>query len=143
MSCPNQIGVKNVLIAFTDCDNGTAGGIGNVAAIAHDMAQDSLPEYDFTGYKLEGVSGGRVKRTYENAKIKLKIIRNLGIPLAYYQGRASMDVQIEHINGSTVTGLSGFVTDKQESDGNEVELTLEFKPSNMTEVLPPGSSLQQ
>ena len=139
MACPNQIGVKNLTIAFTDCDAPSPGGIGDVKATAHIMDKDALPEYQATPYKLEGLSGGRVKRSYQNASIKLKLIRNLAVPLAYYQGRAGLDVQIEHINGSVMTGTGGFVTDPQASDGNSVEFTADFQ--SLTEILPPGAAL--
>jgi hypothetical protein len=139
MSCPNQVGVKNLTLGFTDCD-GDSGGIGNVAPLAHVMSLDELPMYQVVPYKLEGLSGGRVKRTYENSKIELSVVRNLAVPLAYYQGRASIDYQCEHINGSVMTGVGGFVTGQDTSDGNDVKLTIEF--ATIVEVLPPGATLQ-
>ena len=139
MSCPNQVGVKNLTLNFIDCDNGASGGIGNVGPISHTMSQDTLPSYDSVPYTLESLSGGRVKRTYKNCSVKVDVVRNLAIPLAYYQGRASVDYQCEHINGSTFTGVGGFVTEPEDSDGNEVSMTLVYK--ELVEVLAPGASL--
>ena len=101
------------------------------------MAVDALPEIDSVPYKLQGLSAGRVKRTMKNATIKLNVVRSLAVPLSYYQGRASMDVQIEYLNGSVITGLAGAVTDPQPTDGNDVAFTVEFKI--LTEILAPSS----
>jgi hypothetical protein len=137
MACANQVGVKNLTLAFTDCRSGDAGGIGNVKATSHIMAQDALPELDSVPYKLTGLSAGRVKLTYKNASIKLNIVRNLAVPLSYYQGRASMDVQIEFLNGGVMTGIAGAVTEPQASDGNEVNFTVEF--DSLSEILSPSA----
>jgi len=139
MVCMNQLGVKNLTIAFTDCDAPSPGGIGDVKATAHIMNQDALPEYEATPYKLEGLSGGRVKRTFKNCTVKLDIMRNQAIPLAYYQGRAGLDIQVEHINGSVFTATGGAVTDFEASDSNSVSFTAEF--GQLTEILPPGATL--
>ncbi len=140
MGCLNQVGVKNLLLGFADCDNGSSGGIGNVAGVTHSMAQDELPMYDSVPYTLEALSGGRVKRTYKNCSIKVNVVRNKAIPLQYYQGRASVDYQCEHIDGSVFTGAAGSVVEADDSDSNEVSMTISF--ASIVEVLAPGATLR-
>lgn len=139
MACLTQVGVRNLTIAFTDCDAPSPGGIGDIKATAHIMNQDALPMIEATPYNLEGLSGGRVKRTFKNATIQLDIMRNPAIPLAYYQGRAGLDIQIEYINGSVITGTNGGVTGPEASDTASVSFTTEF--TQLTEITPPGAAL--
>lgn len=137
-ACLNQIGVKNLMIEFVDCDAPNPGGIGNVKATAHCLHQDSLPEIDSVPYRLEELSCGRVRRTWKNATIRINVVRDLRIPLAYYQGRAGLNVQIEYINGDVFTGLAGNVTQPEPSDTSSVQFTVAFE--QITEVLPPTAA---
>lgn len=140
MACANQVGVKNLAITFRDCDGGLIGGVGDIRSRVHELAQDELPKYMMVNYTLEGLSGGRVKRTYKNARIEIMVVRDLSIPLAYYQGRASIDIQVEHVNGIVVTGIDGSVVEVETSDGNDVTMNIEFK--RVEELLPSGALAQ-
>lgn len=104
------------------------------------MAKDQLPSYLVTEYTLVGTVGGRVKRQYQNAKIKVDVQRDLSIPLAYYQGAAAIDYQCEHLSGAVITAASGYVVGAAESDGDTVTLNMEFAFIN--ELLPAGSLAQ-
>lgn len=137
MACPKVVGVKNLTFSFTDCDAGTDGGTGNIRARTHSMAKDELPMYVVTNFTLEGLSAGRVKRTYQNAKLEAKVVRDERIPLSYYQGRASISFQCEHVNGIVYTGNDGFVTGVESSDSNEISLTIEYE--RIEELLPSGA----
>lgn len=137
MACPNQVGVKNLTLAFRDCENGLPGGVGDIRPRTHVMSPDELPKYITTNFTLEGLSAGRVKRTYKNASVELMVVRDLRIPLQYYQGRAAITIQVEHVNGIVITGLDGFVTGVEASDGNDVSMTIEFE--RLEELLASGA----
>jgi hypothetical protein len=133
--CPEIVGVRNISLSFTDCDGGD--GAVSIRARTHTMSKDELPMYNMATYTLEGLSRGRAKRTYTNATIELPIVRDLAIPLIYYQGRAAISVQIEHINGVVVAASNGIVTGVEASDGNDVRMNLEF--AKIEELLPSGA----
>lgn len=129
--CGNQVGVRNILITFTDCDSGATYG-----PLAHELAGDAQPAYRLCEYSNEPLPGGFVRRTKGNNQIELVIIRDLRIPLALYQGCAAIDVTVEHFNGMVVTGNSGTGTGDSASDGHEVTLTATFR--EIDELLPAG-----
>lgn len=120
--CPNQVGIRNILIKFLDCDNNVTYG-----PVAHELATEEQPTYRLCEYTNEPLPGGYVRRTKGNNEISLMVIRNLGIPLALYQGCASIDITIEHFNGLVITGLSGTSTGEETSDAHEVTITATFK----------------
>jgi hypothetical protein len=127
--CPNQVGIRNILIKFVDCDNDVTYG-----PVSHELSGDEQPAYRLCEYSNEPLPGGYVRRTKGNNEISLAVIRNLGIPLALYQGCSSMDITIEHFNGLVVTGLSGTSTGDESSDGHEVTITATFQ--EVDELLP-------
>lgn len=139
-SCQNLVGVRNLVLGFVDCSSNVVGSAGTIKSRTHAMAKDELPMYMMVNYTNEGTSNGRVKRTYENCKVEIKVSRDISIPLQYYQGRASIDYQCEHLSGAVVTGLSGFVTGVETSDGDEVSMTIEF--IRLEELLPSGAIIQ-
>lgn len=138
--CQNQVGVLNLTLAFTNCGGLGSTGAGNIAPRTHQMAKDQLPMYIVVPFTLTGTTNGRVKRSYDNAKIKVDVSRDLSIPLAYYQGAAAIDYQCEHISGVVVTGSAGYCTGVTESDGDTVTMNLEF--SVLEELLPAGALAQ-
>jgi len=127
--CDNQIGVRNILIRFTDCDSNAVYG-----PFSHELAGSEQPTYRLCEFSNEALPGGYVRRTRGTNEISVMVIRNLGIPLALYQGCGSMDITIEHFNGMVITGLSGTSTGEESSDGHEVTLTASFK--EIDELLP-------
>lgn len=129
MSCENQVGVRNILIKFYDCDSGAVYG-----PISHELATDEQPRYRLCGSNNEALPGGYVRRTKGNEMMTLSVIRNIGIPLAMYQGCASIDITVEHFNGMVMTGLGGTSTGEESSDGHEVSIEAVFK--NIDELLP-------
>lgn len=132
MSCENQVGVKNVMLTFRDCDTDEVFG-----PISHELATDAQPTYRTCGYINEALPGGYIRRTLSNAQIEVNVVRNLGIPLALYQGCASVDVQIEHYNGLVYSAVSGSGTGEETSDGHEVAMTMIFR--EIDELLPAGT----
>lgn len=138
--CQNQVGVLNLTLAFTNCDASVNSGGANIAARTHIMAKDQLPMYLVPNYTLVGTVGGRVKRQYQNAKIKVDVSRDLTIPLGYYQGMAAIDYQCEHLSGAVITATGGFVVGAAESDGDSITMTLEY--AVIEELLPAGSLAQ-
>lgn len=127
--CPNQVGVRNIIIKFTDCDNNRVYG-----PISHELSGDEQPQYRLCEYSNEPLPGGYVRRTKGNNEISLTVVRNLGIPLALYQGCGSIDLTIEHFNGMVITGIAGTSTGDESSDGHEVTLTATFR--TVDELLP-------
>lgn len=131
MACDNQVGVKNIMLTFRDCDTDQVYG-----PISHELANDEQPQYRTCGYNNEELPGGYVKRTVASETIELTVIRNLGIPLALYQGCASIDIQIEHFNGLVYSAVQGTGTGDETSDAHEVTMTLSFR--EIDELLPAG-----
>ena len=108
MTCENQIGVRNILIKFFDCDNNVTYG-----PISHELSGDEQPQYRLCDYNNEPLTGGYVRRTRDNAMMELSVIRDLGVPLQLYQGCASMDITVEHFNGAVYTGIGGTGTGEE------------------------------
>lgn len=131
MTCDNQLGVRNILIKFTDCDSGAVYG-----PFSHELSGDTQPTYRLCDYANEPLPGGYVRRTKGNNEISVVVVRNLGVPLALYQGCGSIDLTIEHFNGMVITGLNGTSTGTDPSDGHEVTITATFK--EVDELLPNG-----
>lgn len=130
--CDNQVGVRNILIKFLDCDSNTIYG-----PLAHTLAGDAQPTYRLCDTSNEPLPGGFVRRTRGNNMITINVIRDLRVPLALYQGCASIDITVEHYNGMVVTGISGTATGDTDSDGHEVEISATFK--TIDEFLPAGT----
>lgn len=131
MTCENQVGVRNILITFLDCDTNTTYG-----PISHELAGDTQPTYRLCEYSNESLPGGYVRRTKGNNNITVEVIRNLGVPLALYQGCSNMDVTIEHFNGMVITGVGGTGTGDEGSDAHAVTINASF--DIIDELLPNG-----
>ncbi|UPT53291.1 virion-associated protein [Synechococcus phage Ssp-JY38] len=132
MPCDNQVGVKNIMLTFRDCDTDEVYG-----PISHELSSDTQPQYRTCGYENEPLPGGYVRRSVSNEQIELTIVRNLGIPLSLYQGCASIDIQIEHFNGLVYSAVDGTGTGAETSDGHEVTMTLIYR--EIDELLPAGT----
>lgn len=132
MACENLVGIKNILLTFTNCDTGEVLG-----PISHQLATEDMPTIRACGFTNEALPGGFVKRSLSNAQMEMNVIRDLRIPLAYYQGCAAVDTQIEYMNGLVYTGLNGSATGDDSSDGHEVTTTLTYK--ELDELLPAGT----
>lgn len=132
MACDNLVGVKNILLTFVDCATNEEFG-----PISHQLATEDLPTVRACGFTNEALPGGYVRRSLSNAQIELNVIRDLRIPLAYYQGCAAVNVQVEYYNGLVYTGVNGSTTGDDSSDAHEVSMTLTFK--ELDELLPAGT----
>lgn len=132
MACDNQVGVKNILLTFHDCDTGETLG-----PISHELASTDLPTIRMCNYTNEALTGGYVSRSLGNAGMEMNVIRDPRVPLAYYQGCASVDAQIEYFNGLVYTGLDGSVTGDDLSDTHDVTFALTFR-QDIDEMLPAG-----
>lgn len=129
MDCGNQIGVRNIFIKFFDCDNNRTYG-----PVVHELAGDEQPTYKLCPYSNEALPGGFVRRNKSNESMTMNIIRNLGVPLALYQGCSSVDVTVEHFNGMVMSGVGGTITGDESSDGHEVTVEITFE--SIDELLP-------
>lgn len=129
MSCDTQIGVKNILLTFTDCTTGEI-----IRKVSHKLATADLPTIKTCDYVNEALTGGYVRRTHSNAMMSINVIRNTRVPLGFYQGCAAVDIQIEYLNGLIYTAVGGSVTGDQASDTHEVAMELVFK--TIEETLP-------
>lgn len=132
MPCDNQVGVKNILLTFRDCETDEVYG-----PISHELATEDLPTWRLCPYNNEPLPGGYVRRSVANESVEMVIIRDTRIPLALYQGCASVDVQVEYHNGLVYTGNNGTSTGDEMSDTHEVTMTLTFR--EIDEILPTGA----
>lgn len=132
MACENVIGVKNVLIWFEDCSTGQ-----RVGPVSHDLAGDDLPNWRTCSFVNENLPGGYIKRTHSNMSADLNVIRDTRLPLSWYQGCASVDLQVEYENGIVYTGAGGGVMSEDRSDSHEVALEISFR--TLDEMLPDGA----
>jgi hypothetical protein len=132
MGCDNQVGVKNIVMTFRDCDTDQEYG-----PLAHQLATDTQPLYRMCNYTNEQLPGGFVQRTLDVNSIEIEVIRNLAVPLSLYQGCAGVDIQVEHFNGLVYSAVNGTGTGNDGSDGHTVTLTLIF--DTIDEFLPAGT----
>lgn len=131
MACENQVGVKNILLTFTDCDTDETFG-----PISHELSSEDLPTWRLCPYNNSILPGGFVKRQKGNDEVELKVIRDLRIPLALYQGCADVKLQVEYYNGLVYSAINGTGTGDEKSDTHEVTMTLAFRL--IDELLPAG-----
>lgn len=131
-ACDNLVGLKNCLITFTNCDTGQV-----IAARSHVLSSDEIPKMRIEPYKATAMAGGYTKRESSYPRMEMKIIRELDIPLSWYQGAAAMDVQLEYENGLVYTAKAGTVQGEETSDTHEVDLKLVYK--KISELLPDGA----
>jgi hypothetical protein len=129
--CDSIVGVKNILMTFHDCSNGQKYG-----PYSHKLATDELPTWKTCVWTNEAMTQGYTRRTASNAGVEINVIRDLRIPLSYYQGCAGIDLQVEMENGLVYTGKSGGVLGDDKSDGHEVAMELTFR--QLDELLPVG-----
>jgi hypothetical protein len=132
MACESIVGVKNILLTFHDCDTDQVFG-----PYSHELASDELPTLKLCPYTNETLTGGYTRRTYANSLMTMNVIRDLRIPLSYYQGCAALDAQIEYENGLVYTAKGGTHTGDDQSDTHSVTLTLSYK--TIDELLPEGA----
>lgn len=121
-TCDNQVGVKNILISFLNCDTGQT-----ITSVSHKLANgDELPTAKICNYTLTPRTAGRVTRSEDNSSLTMNVIRDNRVPLSWYQGCAKIDVQIEWFDGIVWTATNGSVVDAAESDGHDVTVTAIF-----------------
>lgn len=135
MACDNLVGLKNCVITFTDCDTDTT-----VGPISHLLATEDLPTIKTCAWNNEKLVGGYTRRQASDVGVEISIIRDLRIPLAWYQGCASIDMQLEYDNGLVYTCLGGGVIGDEKSDTHQVDLELTFRI--IDELLPTGALAQ-
>jgi hypothetical protein len=131
MTCENQVGVKNILLTFRDCDTDAVYG-----PIAHNLSSEDLPTWRLCPYNNDPLPHGYVKRQPTNPEVEIKVIRDLRIPLAMYQGCSDVNLQVEYYNGLVYSAAKGTGTGDEKSDTHEVTMTISFK--EIDEMLPVG-----
>ena len=131
MACDNQVGVKNIMITFRDCETNAVYG-----PLSHELATEELPTVRICPYNNEPLPGGYVKRKVSNSSIEMKVIRDLRVPLALYQGCAALSIQIEYYNGLVYSAVNGTGTGDEKSDTHEVTIMASFR--EIDELLPAG-----
>ncbi len=131
MTCENQVGVKNILITFKDCDTDAVYG-----PIAHVLATDTLPTWRLCAFNNEPLPHGYVKRVPTNPEVEINVIRDLRIPIAMYQGCSDVNLQVEYYNGLVYSAAKGTGTGDEKSDTHEVAMTISFR--EIDEMLPAG-----
>lgn len=131
MACDNQVGVKNILLKFRDCDTDEVFG-----PISHKLATDALPTWRLCSYNNEPLPHGYVRRVSTNPEVEINVIRDVRIPLAMYQGCSEIDLQVEYYNGLVYSAIKGTGTGDEKSDTHEVAMTISFR--EVDEMLPDG-----
>lgn len=131
MTCENQVGVKNILLKFRDCDTEAVYG-----PISHKLSSDDLPMWRLCAFNNDPLPHGYVKRQPTNPEVEIKVIRDLRIPLSMYQGCSDVDLQVEYYNGLVYSAVKGTGTGDDKSDTHEVTLTITFP--DIDELLPAG-----
>lgn len=131
MTCENQVGVKNILLTFRDCDTDAVYG-----PISHKLATDTLPTWRLCPYNNEALPHGYVKRQPTNPEVEISVVRDLRIPMAMYQGCSDVNLQVEYYNGLVYSAVAGTGTGDEKSDTHEVQMTLSFR--EIDELLPNG-----
>jgi hypothetical protein len=131
MTCENQVGVKNILLTFRDCDTDNIYG-----PISHKLSSDELPTWRLCAFNNDPLPQGYVKRQPTNPEVEIKIIRDLRIPLSMYQGCSDVNLQVEYYNGLVYSAEKGTGTGDEKSDTHEVGMTIVFK--EIDEMLPVG-----
>lgn len=132
MACENIVGIKNILLTFKDCDTGAI-----IGPYSHELSTDELPTWKLCPYTNETMTGGYTRRTYANSMVTINVIRDLRIPLAWYQGCAAVDIQAEYENGLVYTAKGGTHTGDDQSDTHAVTMTLSYR--QIDELLPEGA----
>jgi hypothetical protein len=132
MTCENQVGVKNILMTFLDCDTGAIYG-----PISHKLSSEDLPTWRLCAFNNEALPEGYVKRKPTNPEVEIKVIRDLRIPLGMYQGCSDVTLQVEYYNGLVYSAAKGTGTGDEKSDTHEVTLTISFR--EIDELLPVGT----
>ena len=132
MTCENQVGVKNILITFLDCDTGATYG-----PISHKLSSEDLPTWRLCAFNNSTLPQGYVKRAASNPEVELKVIRDLRIPLAMYQGCSDVALQVEYFNGLVYSAAKGTGTGDTKSDTHEAEMIISFL--EIDELLPDGT----
>lgn len=132
MTCENQVGVKNILLTFKDCDTDAVYG-----PISHKLVNEDLPTWRLCPFNNEALPQGYVKRTPTNPELVINVIRDLRIPLAMYQGCSDVNVQVEYYNGLVYSAVQGTGTGDTPSDTHGAEMTISFR--EIDEMLPNGT----
>ena len=132
MACENLVSVKNIMITFYDCDTDTT-----IGPIAHELATEELPMWKTCAWSNEKLVGGYTKRRASDVGCELKVIRDLRVPLSYYQGCAALNMQVEYDNGLVYTGRGGGAIGDAKSDTHQVDLDVTFR--TLDELLPAGA----
>lgn len=135
MACENIVGIKNILLTFFDCDTDT-----RIGPISHVLSSEELPTVKACSFTTERMTNGFTKRVSGDASMSMSIIRDLRVPLAFYQGCTAVTAQLEYENGIVMTGVDGGVVGDTESDTHEVSLEIVYE--EVDELLPPGSLAQ-
>src|SRR6478609_8457388 len=94
MTCTGLVGVKNILLTFYDCDTDQTLG-----PISHKLASDTLPTWKTCPWANESLPNGYTRRSATDVGCTMEIIRDLRVPLAWYQGCVSINAQVEYENG--------------------------------------------
>ena len=119
-------------MTFRDCDTDAVYG-----PISHKLSSEDLPTWRLCAFNNDPLPHGYVKRQPTNPEVEIKVIRDLRIPLAMYQGCSDVNLQVEYYNGLVYSASKGTGTGDEKSDTHEVTLTLVFK--EIDELLPVGT----
>jgi len=122
MACENESGVKNLMITFHSCDTNET-----VGPIAHLLSDENTqPDYKQCPLTKTRLNGKKVRVTRSSAEISVSVMPDDSIDLAWYQGCASIDIQIEYFNGRVVSGRDGSVVDAANGNFEAQQMTIIF-----------------
>jgi hypothetical protein len=124
-SCANAFGIKNIFITFTVCRGSRAGYVS--PPISHSQFGDAMPMIRNVAHKNQQLPGkrGRVKQTPTPKSFEIEVEVEDNIPLAWYQGDATMDVDVEYLSGKIYNVLNAIPMGEEKSDTNSIKLNLD------------------
>lgn len=127
MSCANKEGVKNILLTFVDCETGE-----KISNISHKQPLDAdNPTMIGCAFNNTDIGRGRVSVAERSEQMTLTVQGDNAVPISYYQGCASVTVQVEWFSGEVWTGEDGNVIEPDASNRASITMTLVFEKINV------------
>lgn len=131
-ACDRTIGVKQILLAFTDCDTGQKYG-----PFAHKQGDEELPVWRLVDFVNEEVPGGWVERKQRSMYGEFTVNKDPRLPSSFYQGKAAISGQIEYRDGRVITFDEAAVAGDDASDLRKFKMRI-VSPL-IDELLPAGA----
>lgn len=121
MACESDVGLKNLVLTFRDCNTGE-----EISAISHNLAEDTQFEWNACPYTRTSTSGRKTRVSKASVQINFTVVPSLSIPSNYYTGCAEMDVSAEFYSGRVITATNGSIVDASAMNEESVAIQARF-----------------